>query len=140
MPNTEGSAKLTGTKFNNLPTSNTIPSSAKIQVRILGGAWRYPETTDPSIEPAVAYAFRDRIEASPLDMVIGINYTLSPFPSHPTEPYDPTKGDSGDPAREGKHPQHAQDVVLALEMLQKRALSNDAYILTAHSCGATLAF
>lgn len=104
-----------------------------------GGAWRDPFLTSTSIEAAVAHAFTD--SSRQLDVIASINYTLSPFPTHPTAPYDPVKDNHSDPAREGYHPRAVQDVLRGFALLRKQfGLIDKSYILSGHSAGACLTF
>ena len=121
-----------------IPTIQTATKQPRWHVHIHGGAWRDPFLTAESVEPLVACAFSS--PDVPIDAIIGINYTLSPFPTHPTAPYDPSKGDTGQPWREAKHPDHIQDVLTAFKALRSFGLTDDSFFLSGHSCGACLAF
>ncbi|KAF6826318.1 kynurenine formamidase [Colletotrichum musicola] len=138
LPRREETSKLIGKPVTSIPGSSPAHGLPKWQVHIHGGAWRDPNLTARSIEPAVAHAFSDPSKS--IDAVISINYTLSPFPSHPSLPHDPAKGSTPDPAREGRHPDHVRDVLRAFAFLRTLGLRDDYYILTGHSAGACLAF
>jgi len=64
-----------------------------------------------------------------------IDYRLSAHPNHPQDPATPP-----DKLRSAKHPDHINDVRLALQYLQSKYDIRDRYILIGHSVGATLAF
>lgn len=67
-----------------------------------------------------------------------MNYTVSPFPTHPSLPYDAVKEDHSDLAREAVHPDHVRDVLRGLALLRSFGLTDQSYILSGHSCGACL--
>ena len=106
-------------------------------VHIHGGAWRDPDLTGRSIEATVAHAFRD--EHSPIRAVASLNYTISPFPTHPTQPYDAATAAERDAAREAVHPDHLRDVLQGLRFLRSLGLGERSYVLSGHSAGACLA-
>ena len=138
-------AGLVGTTLHTLPSSSASKSSGlpRWQVHIHGGAWRDPNLSSTSIEAAAAHAFTEATASSPIEAVISLNYTLSPFPTHPTQPYDPTvtlDPASRDKAREAQHPAHIRDILQAFQLLRTLGLEDDSYILTGHSAGACLAF
>ncbi|KAF7531964.1 hypothetical protein G7054_g8390 [Neopestalotiopsis clavispora] len=116
----------------------------QVQVHIHGGAWRDPDLTASSIEAAVAHTFvtDDTRENNSIKVVASINYTLSPFPRHPTKPYfnDPSMDKVTDLSRSAIHPRHVHDVLDAFSRLRSLGLSDGRYILTGHSAGACLAF
>lgn len=65
-----------------------------------------------------------------------IDYRLSP---HPDFPQDVTTTPEYS-LRNAKHPDHIQDVETAIAYLQRTYNFGSRYILSGHSCGATLAF
>ena len=138
LPSTLETLKLVGRTTSSLPDSNTTSSVPRCHVHIHGGAWRDPYLNSTSIETDVAHAFSSK--DSPIDTIVSINYTLSPFPTHPNIPYDPAQGDHEDPAREAQHPMHIHDVLSAFELLRSFGLTDSSFILSGHSCGACLAF
>ena len=140
LPKTAETTRLIGTSPDRLPISGSSTSLPHYHVHIHGGAWREPQLTSRSIEADVAHAFSGTSSNSQLDAIVGINYTISPFPTHPTFPYNPFKGDTGQPEREAKHPAHVRDVLRAFALLQSLGLRDGGYILSGHSCGACLAF
>lgn len=106
-------------------------------VHVHGGAWRDPDLTGRSIEATVAHAFRD--DHSPIRAVASVNYTISPFPTHPTQPYEVGTAAERDTAREAVHPDHLRDVLQGLRFLRSLGLSERSYVLSGHSAGACLA-
>ncbi|KAK4031587.1 hypothetical protein C8A01DRAFT_21218, partial [Parachaetomium inaequale] len=110
-----------------------LPGSTWI-VYIHGGAWRDPRISAASFT-AAATALLLQNTTTPkhnLAGLISLNYRLSPHPSHPSP---------SDPSRQAKHPDHIADVHAALAFLHRLPILNtDNWILTGHSCGATLAF
>jgi kynurenine formamidase len=132
LPATPETTRLVGTP------AERLPASGGYHVHIHGGAWRDPQLTARSIEPAVAHAFRDG--PGPIAAVASLNYTLSRFPTHPTLPYDPVEDHHADPAREAVHPRHVSDVLHGLALLRSFGLTDRSYVLSGHSCGACLAF
>ena len=138
LPKTEKTEKLVGTSATSLPVSSTEPTLPQTQVHIHGGAWRDPVLTSISIEATVAHTFSAKDVTNPITAIVSMNYTLSPFPTHPTMPYDPTKGDNSDPAREGYHPMNISDVLHGFDLLRLMGLTDGSYILTGHSAGACL--
>lgn len=138
LPATEENLKLVGKTAERLPQASAGSHGIKHQVHVHGGAWRDPHLSASSIEPQVALAFREPIDAL-LAGICSINYTLAKFPDHPDDPYDPWLNHYADPAREGKHPQQVADVMLGLVFLRSIGLEDHAYILSAHSCGSCIA-
>lgn len=67
---------------------------------------------------------------------ISLDYRLSP---HPQFPQDKAKT-PGSEFRDARHPDHVQDIWLALEYLRVNFQLDENYILVGHSAGATLAF
>ena len=138
IPSLNESESLVGEPVSRLPNSGSKSGRPHWQVHIHGGAWRDPDLSATSIEATVAHTFS---AAQPsVDAIISINYTLSPFPTHPTKPYDLTEHRGQDPAREARHPIHVQDILHAFSFLRSLGLTDDTYILTGHSAGACLAF
>jgi kynurenine formamidase len=136
LPATEPNQVLSGTAVTVLPVRKAeVP---RFHVHIHGGAWRDPLLGSSSVEAAVAHAFTDGDRQ--MDAIISINYSLSPFPSHPTNPYDPIRANHSDPAREAVHPMHIQNVLQAFALLKSLGLTVGSYILSGHSAGACLAF
>jgi kynurenine formamidase len=137
LPKTAVTSKLIGTAAISLPSSDsTLP---RYHVHVHGGAWRDPQLTSTSIEPAVAHAFSALDGPAPIIAVASINYTVSQFPTHPALPYDAIKDNHSDLAREAIHPQHVSDVLHGLALLRSLGLTDQSYILSGHSAGATLA-
>jgi hypothetical protein len=111
LPRTPETSNLIGTPASSLPGSGSEPGLTRYHVHIHGGAWRDPELTSASIEPAVAHAFSASDVSAPVSAVASINYTVSPFNytappvmAHPPIRYDPNKDNHSDPAREAIHP------------------------------------
>lgn len=140
LPRTSETSNLIGIPASFLPDRGADSVSPRYHVHIHGGAWRDPELTSSSIEAAVAHAFSATDVSAPITAVASLNYTLSQFPNHPTLPYDAVKDNHSDPAREAVHPQHVSDVLHGLALLRSFGLSDQSYILSGHSCGASLAF
>lgn len=138
IPATPETSELIGTVIKSIPSSHPQSRLPQWHVHIHGGAWRDPYLSSASIEADVAHAFST--PDTPISAIASINYTLSPFPTHPKLPYDPSKGDHSDPAREAVHPMHVNDVLHAFALLRSFGLTDDSYILTGHSCGSCLAF
>lgn len=133
------SSALVGTSIDRLP-ANGGGAPQYWHVHVHGGAWRDPNLLASSIEAAVAHAFSDQTSVGNIRGIISLNYTLSPFPTHPTEPYDPSKTGVTDPGRDAVHPRHVQDVIHAFAELKKLGLTDDSYILSGHSAGGCLTF
>lgn len=140
LPETAASSSLVGTPATALPTLGVQSHRPRYHVHLHGGAWRDPELTATSIEPAVAHAFSAADVTTPILAVASINYTVSQFPTHPLLPYDPAGGHHPDPARDAVHPQHISDVLHGLDLLRSFGLADQSYVLSGHSCGACLAF
>jgi kynurenine formamidase len=138
LPVTSETSAMIGAPVVALPDSGSDP--ARSLVHIHGGAWRDPNLTARSIEPAVAHAFSAAGDAIPLRAVASLNYSLSPFPTHPELPYEPATAEHPDPAREAVHPAHVRDVLHGLDLLRSYGLADDSYVLSGHSCGACIAF
>ena len=140
MPNIPETSDLIGTSVSSLPTLNSQFLLPRYHVHIHGGAWRDPQLTAASIEPAVAHAFSNTNVSLPIAVIASINYTLSQFPTHPSLPYDAIKDKHSDSTREAIHPQHVSDILHGLALLRSFGLTDGSYILSGHSCGACLAF
>jgi kynurenine formamidase len=147
LPRTPETSSLVGTPASFLPGSGSEPGLTRYHVHIHGGAWRDPQLTSASIEPAVAHAFSASDVSAPVSAVASINYTVSPFSytappvmARPPVPYDPIKDNHSDPAREAIHPQHVSDVLHGLARLRSFGLTDGSYVLSGHSCGACIAF
>ena len=140
LPRTPRTLDLVESAATTLPVISSKSKSAlpRIHVHVHGGAWRDPNLNSSSIEANVAHAFSDK--TLPVNTVISINYTLSPFPTHPSLPYDPSKGNHSDAAREAVHPTHVHDIYRAFTLLRKMGLTDNSFILTGHSAGACLTF
>jgi acetyl esterase/lipase len=139
LPKTPETTNLIGTTAGSLPNPDSQSVLPRYHVHIHGGAWRDPQLTSESIEPAVAHAFSATDGSAPIIAVASINYTVSQFPTHPTLPYDAIKDNHSDPAREAIHPQHVSDVLQGLALLRSFGLTDQSYILSGHSAGACLA-
>lgn len=124
-----------------LDTMSSMPGTWVIYIH--GGAWRDP-LVDSSSFAATAQKLLRKISISGGPKLAGLaslNYRLSPHPHHPTHaapPIDPSQ--APDPARMAKHPDHITDVLAALSYLQGSLGVAHDYLLSGHSCGATLAF
>ncbi len=140
LPKTSETSELLGTSATSLPNPDSQSRFPRYHVHIHGGAWRDPQLTSKSIEPTVAHAFSATDASHSIIAVASLNYTLSQFPTHPSLPYDAGKDDHADPAREATHPQHVSDVLHGLALLSSFGLTDASYILSGHSCGASLAF
>jgi acetyl esterase/lipase len=140
LPETPETSNLIGTPASSLPNPGSRSHPPRYHVHIHGGAWRDPQLTSTSVEPAVAHAFSATDVTAPISAIASINYTVSPYPTHPTLPYDAIKDSHSDPAREAVHPQHVSDVLHGLALLRSLGLSDQSYILSGHSAGACLAF
>ncbi|MDQ6751191.1 MAG: hypothetical protein M3Z33_10610 [Actinomycetota bacterium] len=140
LPETPETSELIGASANSLPSPDSQSPVPRYYVHVHGGAWRDPALTSKSIEPAVAHAFSAAHEAAPIVAVASLNYTVSQFPTHPSLPYDAVEDHHADRAREATHPQHLSDVLHGLALLRSFGLTDQSYVLSGHSCGATLAF
>ncbi|KAM0544509.1 hypothetical protein ACHAPJ_011803 [Fusarium lateritium] len=140
-PRAPNSSISPGEPFTSLPfSSSSATGLPRWLVHIHGGAWRDPFLDASSIEATVAHAFESIDSDSPSSAIISINYSLSPFPTHPTLPYDPNNGDQLVAARNAQHPGHIKDVLDAFVLLRTLGLKDDSYVLSGHSAGACLAF
>lgn len=146
LPHTRETAAFVGATADSLPDqesqtpAGTGSPLARYLVHVHGGAWRDPQLSSTSIEPAVAHAFTAPDGPGPITAIAALNYSLSQFPTHPTLPYDAVTAGPADPAREATHPQHVSDVLSGLALLRSFGLTDDSYILSGHSCGACLTF
>ncbi|KAJ3459878.1 hypothetical protein MRS44_015951 [Fusarium solani] len=129
-----------GEAITTLPSISSASKGPRWLVHIHGGAWRDPYLDSSSIEAAVAHAFPSDDSDVPISAIVSINYTLSPFPTHPTIPYDPKKGDQQDASRGARYPGHIKDVLQAFTLLRSLALQDDSYLLSGHSAGACPVF
>jgi hypothetical protein len=59
LPKTSETSKLIGTPAASLPNRDSQSILPRYHLHIHGGAWRNPQLTSKSIEPAVAHAFAD---------------------------------------------------------------------------------
>ncbi|CUS13945.1 unnamed protein product [Tuber aestivum] len=92
---------------------------------IHGGAWSDPEMTKSGGHPLI----RSLLPKYPRLNAASINYRLSPHPRYPS---------NGNAA---KHPDHIDDVRLALSFLQERySMRREKTVLVGHSAGAYMAF
>lgn len=139
LPDTLETRNLIGMPAVSLPEENT-GRTPRYLVHVHGGAWRDPQLTAASVEPTVAHAFSSPDSAFQVRAIASINYSVSPFPTHPTEPYDAVINQHSDPAREVLHPQHVKDVLDGLSFLRAFGIAEMSYILSGHSCGACIAF
>ncbi|MFD0482683.1 alpha/beta hydrolase [Kineococcus sp. GCM10028916] len=146
LPATSDTSALIGTPVTGLPglergpEPGAQPDPPRYLVHVHGGAWRDPHLNARSVEPTVAHAFTGTTSATPALLgVVSLNYTLSPFPTHPTEPHDPATGPHRDPAREAVHPGHVGDVLHGLDLLRSLGLTGGSYLLSGHSAGACIA-
>ncbi|MCJ1357206.1 MAG: hypothetical protein MMC33_007202 [Icmadophila ericetorum] len=101
-------------------------------IYIHGGAWRDPSSSSAGVLPTLEYLSPAEL---PIAGVASLNYRLSPYPHHGTDPSSPD-----DPARNAQHPAHIEDVLTAIEWLQRKYEIGNKYVVVGHSCGATLAF
>jgi kynurenine formamidase len=131
LARTPETSELIGTAASSLPEAGSQSPLPRYCVYIHGGAWRDPEVTAASIEPAVAHAFSAADASVPISAVVSINYTLSPYAA---------KDSHSDRAREAVHPQHVSDVLHGLARLRSFGLTDQSYVLSGHSAGACLAF
>ncbi len=110
-------------------------------VFIHGGAWRDPLVTSEAFDPTAQNLLQHASSGGvPIAGLASINYRLSPHPDHPTDPSPPKDGSPPDPARQARQPDHISDVLSALAFLQRLGGAADGYVLSGHSCGATLTF
>lgn len=136
---TEEKQTLIGSQVVALLTNDSPSPKPKVLVYIHGGAWRDPFLRQTAIEAAAAHVFADT-SSSLIETIVSIDYTLSPFPGHPTSPYDMTSKHEQDSSREARHPDHVRDVFCALSFLRELGLRDGNFILAGHSAGAWLVF
>ncbi|TLS29227.1 hypothetical protein PpBr36_01698 [Pyricularia pennisetigena] len=121
-------------------TSTTTDGKCWI-VFIHGGAWRDPNVDLHSLEPTISRLLADEhrdFTAAHIAGFASINYRLSPHANFTQDP-------AATPANElrvAQHPEHIQDAVAAISLLHNlRSLDrNGGYVLTGHSCGATMSY
>ena len=132
LPATPETTELIGTPVESLPqgSGSELPL---YHVHVHGGAWRDPQLTARSVEPTVAHAFRVTDDNTPITAVASLDYTLSPFPGHPTLPYDGAGTDPRDPSREVVHPAHVSDVLRFIDVLRSFGLTDESYGISWHS-------
>lgn len=140
LPGTPENSRLAGASIRSLPGAGTSTSQLpRYLVHVHGGAWRDPALTSASVEATVAHAFSSKSAAAlSITAIASINYTVSPFPTHPTVPYDSLRDNHVDPGRDAVHPQHVSDVLHALALLRSFGMADRSYVLSGHSCGACL--
>ena len=122
------------------PNPDTRPVSRYWVLYIHGGAYRDPEITSGSFFGADGpldhiLASRNSETSAHIDGYASINYRLSPHPMHPQDP----EKTSAYEMRGAGHPDHLEDIRVAVASLQKRFKFEDRYILVGHSVGATMA-
>ncbi|POR38887.1 Kynurenine formamidase [Tolypocladium paradoxum] len=109
-------------------------------IYIHGGAWRDPLVDSSSFESAALNILAAK-HTTPVAGIASLNYPLSSHPNHPTHPAPPRDPSQPiDIAGTAKHPDHILAVLSALAYLQRDLGVAHDYILSGHSCGATLAF
>jgi kynurenine formamidase len=113
----------------------THPNKNKLFIiYIHGGAWRDPLQSSADFDAAMELILKDEELRSRIAGLAAVNYGLSPTPSEPSD----------DVGRNYVHPQHIEDVRLALDWLSANHAVGSAngwgYVLVGHSCGATMAF
>ncbi|KAF5543112.1 hypothetical protein FMEXI_7187 [Fusarium mexicanum] len=101
-----------------------------------GGAWRDSDITATNFAAkAVVDLFESGVSEA-IEGIASINYRLSPRTlSQPM----PSRGPLGH-EQQVMHPDHLNDVISGIQYLQRKFRFGDRYILTGHSCGATLAY
>ncbi|KAL6239781.1 hypothetical protein BDW75DRAFT_66973 [Aspergillus navahoensis] len=125
-----------------LHAENTDNESGYWVILIHGGAWRDPTQTSTSyLAPALSILSTSELNSSNsqsrhITGLASISYRLSPHPFHPQD----TSATVESHLRNAKHPEHINDIQLALSFLQNKYRFGERYILAGHSCGATLAF
>jgi acetyl esterase/lipase len=119
-----------------VPEQSEFPKSDGVWViYIHGGAWRDQNVDAATFASTVSnLASKHDSTLSQIGGIASINYSLTPR-THDAESPDFTN----DPSRQAKHPDHIVDVLTALSFLQKKAGFGSNYVLSGHSCGATLA-
>lgn len=123
-----------------IPSGNYIPDGkGPWIVYIHGGAWRDPLVDSSSFKDTALKLLQD--QNTPIAGVVSINYPLSSHPNHPTHPAPPRDPSHPiDVARSAKHPDHIISVLSAIAYLQEGLGVANEYVLSGHSCGATLTF
>ncbi|KAH7008109.1 Alpha/Beta hydrolase protein [Ilyonectria destructans] len=125
--------KLGVWRFPNRPEQ----SSGYWIIFIHGGGWRDPRNTADDFCASIKHITSSSgDDTSNIKGFISLDYRLSP---HPDFPQDPASTQSSD-LRNAKHPDHIQDIWLALEFAQMKYQFSDDYVLIGHSAGATLAY
>ncbi|KAL4905839.1 hypothetical protein BDW74DRAFT_13438 [Aspergillus multicolor] len=122
-----------------LHAENTDTENGYWVILIHGGAWRDPtQTSTTYLAPALRILSSSESLNSQSKHITGlasISYRLSAHPSHAQ---DTNTIESH--LRNAKHPEHINDIQLALSFLQTKYMFGERYVLVGHSCGATLAF
>ncbi|RGP61394.1 putative kynurenine formamidase [Fusarium sporotrichioides] len=123
-----------------LPAPDFVPGGqGPWVVYIHGGAWRDPLVDSSSFESAALKLLSDK--ESHISGIASVNYPLSSHPKHPTHPAPPRHPlKPVDIARTAKHPDHVVAVLSAITYLQNELGVAHDYVLSGHSCGATLTF
>ncbi|KAL6912601.1 hypothetical protein FSST1_010361 [Fusarium sambucinum] len=123
-----------------LPVPDFVPGNqGPWVIYIHGGAWRDPLVDSSSFEAAALKLLSDT--ESHISGIASINYPLSSHPNHPTHPSPPRDPSQPvDTARTAKHPDHVIAVLSAIAYLQNELGVAHDYVLSGHSCGATLTF
>lgn len=93
-----------------------------------------------SFEATVKHMLLDESSLKHVAGIASVNYSLSPYPTHPKNPSPPSDPNQPpDPSRMARHPDHIFDVLAAISYLQHKAGFGSNCMLIGHSCGATLA-
>lgn len=140
LPKSPKTTSMVGHPVTSLPESAVSSSAPRYLVHVHGGGWRDPKIDASSIEAAVAHAFSGGEEGAPIEAIASLNYTLSAFPTHPGDLHESNMDRQRDIAREAVHPEHVRDIILGLRLLRSLGMDDQSYILSGHSCGATIAF
>ncbi|KAL6891030.1 alpha/beta-hydrolase [Trichoderma longibrachiatum] len=122
-------------QYENAPeAADSAPSYWIIFVH--GGGWRDPRNTLHDFVPSIKHmlAQPDLLPRSAVRGFASIDYRLSP---HPQFPQDPASTPAND-LRQALHPQHVQDVLAALRLLDAEYGIGSNYVLIGHSAGGTL--
>jgi len=130
------------------PDESKVPTESGVHsnglpwiVYIHGGAWRDPEITSTSFTSTVQSLLSTQSTRARIGGLVSLNYSLSPYPNHPSNPSPPNNpSEEPDSSRLVHHPQHIIDVITALIFLQRAGALTHSYTLVGHSAGATLAF
>jgi kynurenine formamidase len=108
-------------------------------IYIHGGAWRDPLVDSSSFEATALKLLSDK--STSIAGVASINYPLSSHPNHPTHPAPPRDPSEGvDVARQARHPDHIIALLTAISFIQNELGVAHEYVLSGHSCGATMTF